>query len=66
MGPTKKVRGVMDNWVGLETAKPEPEECLLRGGRVPKLLLARSLGVPGVETDGVWGTEGGTGGLLDE
>lgn len=36
------------------------------GGRVDKLLLARSLGVPGRDTAGVWGTEGGTAGFLDE
>jgi hypothetical protein len=54
------------NWVGLGMAKELPEESLLVTGRVLRLLRARILGVPGLETDGVWGTEGGTAGLCEE
>jgi hypothetical protein len=55
--------------VGLGKANvglPSEDSLLVIGGRVDKLLLLRKSGVPGCDTAGVWGTEGGIAGFFDE
>jgi hypothetical protein len=68
MGPTKKLIGGPIFIVGLGNAKVglPPDANRLIGGRVDRLLLVRSRGVLGRETAGVWGTDGGIAGFLDE
>lgn len=68
MGPTTKETGGPTLMVGLGKANVElpPEDSLFIGGRVDKLLLLRKSGVPGCDTEGVWGTEGGIAGFFDE
>lgn len=63
MGPTEKVGIICANVgkVGLGA-----ELSGVNGGRVPNELRERSFGVPGRDTDGVWGTEGATAGLRVE
>lgn len=65
IGPTIKVRGVSSLIVGLGSELGMEFNRLI-GGRVLSGLRARKCGVPGIETEGVCGTEGGTAGFFEE
>ena len=64
MGPRENVGGICGSVgnVGLGA-----ELSGVSGGRAPnRLRCVRNFGVPGRETDGVWGTEGANAGLRVE